>query len=216
MRPKIRKIDAGRLTPKDASALLGIPYETVLRYARELERKSLLKVLKEPSGKVVFTRADLEILRKHHEEDPRGAGSRFRPEADIDLHSRLLSDLRTISENLEAMADRAAALVNRLNKAPVSSTLWVKTIPLVGFKLRDAIPVTVVSDGKAFSALSAELGVEASGRNRISAVRALRERVAAEYLFLDQLKDRSPEEEERMRELDKVIVPEERGPKDNG
>ena len=197
-----RPIDAERLTPADASLLTGIPYETLLRYARELERNGLLKLHRE-SNRILFNREDIEVLLEHHEGNPRG--TEFRVEGNVDLHKQLLSDLATIAGNLEVVANKARGLVNLLKKAPVSSTTWIKTLPVEGVTLRKPIPITVVSDGKAFSASSGDIGSTASGPNRVKAVRALRMRLATEYVFLRQLSSLSEAEGERLAELQRFI-----------
>ena len=45
-------------------------------------------------------------------------------------------------------------------------------MPVPGVTLRQPIPVSVVSDGKTFSAYSADMGSTASSHNRVEAVRA--------------------------------------------
>jgi hypothetical protein len=197
-----RHIDAERLTPTDASLLTGIPYEILLRHARGLERKGLLKLHRE-SNRILFNREDLEVLKEHDEGNPRGTS--FRVEGNADLHKRLLSDLAAIADHLEAVANKARGLVNLLKKAPVSSTTWIKTLPVEGVTLRQPIPVSVVSDGKAFSASSGDIGSTATGPNRVKAVRALRMRLATEYVFLRQLSSLSEAEGDRLAELQRFI-----------
>jgi len=199
---EIRPIDAERLSPTDVSSLLGIPYELVLKYAHELTVAGLIEVPRE-AGRLFFSPAQLEVLRKHHEERPR-AGV-FRVEGDVDLHKRLLKSLDTLARKLDAMASLARARIKELNKAPASSTSWIITLPAVGFTLRKPIPVSVISDGKAFSASSADTGSTATGKNRVEAVRALRWRLATEYVYLGQLVSPSEGEADRLAELKRFI-----------
>lgn len=164
----VRKVDPGRLTPTDVAALLGIHYEAVLRYARELEEKGLLEVQRE-SGKYFFPSRVLPLLRKHHEEGAQA--SKFRVAGDVDLHKRLLGDLKLTARTLQAMARRIRVLVKDLEKGPASSTAWITTLPATtGLTLREPVAVTVDSDGTVFNAYSADTGSTASGSNRVQAV----------------------------------------------
>jgi transposase len=200
---RLQNLDAEKLSPTDASSLLGIPYELVLRYVRELERQGLLKVHRERSGRLFLSPADLDLLRKHHEERP--LASTFRVEGDVDQHKHVLLDLRTLASTLEAMAKLARARIKELTQGPASSTTWITTLPSAGLTLRKPIAVSVISDGKAFSAFSADTGSTASGRNRAQAVRALRKCLAAEYVYLGQLASPSEEAAERLADLQKFI-----------
>lgn len=197
-----RSINPERLSPTDVSNILGIPYDLVLKYAHELTATGLIEVARE-AGKLFFSPAQLEALRKHHEERPRASG--FRVEGDADLHRRLLKSLATMASKLDAMASLVRARIKELNKAPASSTSWISTLPVVGVTLRKPIPVSVISDGKAFSAFSGDTGSTASGKNRVEAVRALRLRLATEYVYLDQLASPSEGEAERLTELKRFI-----------
>lgn len=198
----IRHLNGERLTPTEASALLGIPYDLVLRYVRELERQGLLGTHRTLTGRVFLSPADLELLRKHHEERP--VASTFKVEGDIDQHKCVVQDLKTLASTLEEMARLARARIKELIQGPACSTTWISTLPITGVTLRQPIPVTVISDGKAFSAFSADLGSTASGRNRVLAVRALRKRLAVEYVYLDQVAT-SEEEKDRLADLRRFI-----------
>jgi predicted transcriptional regulator len=190
-------------SPTDASALLGIPYAAVLRYAKELEKRGLIQARRERNGRVFFSRENLDQLRHHHEHHP--SCSRFRAEGEVD-HNRHVSEIDTIASNLEAMAIRARTLADRLKKAPGISTIWIATLPATRLSLRRPLPVSVITDGKAFSAFSADTGSTASGRNRVDAVRALRRCVALEYLYLQELAAlATPEELERLADLKNLI-----------
>ncbi|HEX4960466.1 MAG TPA: hypothetical protein VF173_06485 [Thermoanaerobaculia bacterium] len=173
----IRDLKAEKLTPTEASALLGIPYDLVLRYVRELERQGLLAAHRTPAGRVFLSPSDLERLRKHHEDRP--VASTFKVEGDIDQHKHTVQDLETLAKTLEAMARLAKSRIKALTQAPACSTTWITSLPIGGISLRKPIPVTVISDGKAFSAFSGDLGSTASGRNRVQAVQALRKRLTA-------------------------------------
>jgi hypothetical protein len=199
---EIRRVNPERLSPTEVSNLLGIPYDLVLKYAHELTGKGLIEIARE-AGKLFFSPAQLEFLRKYHEERPRASG--FRVEGDPDLHKRLLKSLDTLASKLDAMASLARARIKELNKAPASSTSWISTLPAVGVTLRKPIPISVISDGKAFSAFSADTGSTATGTNRVEAVRALRWRLANEYVYLDQLASPSEGETERLAELKRFI-----------
>ncbi len=159
----IRDLKAERLTPTEASALLGIPYDLVLRYVRELEHQGLLEAHRTPIGRVFLSPASLERLRKHHEERP--VASTFKVEGDVDQHKHVVQDLKTLAKTLEAMARLAKSRIKALTQAPACSTTWITSLPITGISLRKPIPVTVISDGKAFSAFSGDLGSTASGRN---------------------------------------------------
>jgi len=199
-----RYLDAERLSPTDAALLLGIPYDRLLRYVSELEGQGLLQVQRESSRRLFLSPANLELLRKHHEQRP--LASTFKLEGDIDQHKYILRDLKTLASNLEAMAKLTRARLKEMNLGPASSTAWISNLPAKGATLRKPIPVCVVSDGKAFSAFSADTGSSASGRNRVEAVRALRWRLATEYVYLDQLASPSEEEAERLAELKRIIL----------
>ena len=203
----LRQLKAESLTPTEASLLLGLPYELVLRYVRELERQGFLQARRTITGRVFLVPTDLELLRKHHEERP--VASTFKVEGDVAQHKNVLQDLETLAKTLEAMARLARSRIKALSKAPACSTTWITTLPVAGVTLRKPIPVTVVSDGRAFSAFSGDLGSTASGRNRVQAVQALRKRLAAEYVYLDQVAT-SEEQEERLAELRRFIHDRER------
>jgi len=197
-------MNAERLSPTDASSLLGIPYELVLQYVHELERQGLLMVHRGKPGRLFISPADLDLLRRHHEERP--VASKFKVEGDVDQHRYVLRDLKTLASTLEAMARLARRRIKALTLGPASSTTWISTLPVVGLTLRKPIPVSVVSDGKAFSAFCADAGSTASGRNRREAVQALRKLLAAELVYLDQLTSPSAEEAERLADLARLIV----------
>jgi DNA-binding MarR family transcriptional regulator len=192
-------MNAEKLTPTEASSLLGIPYEVVLRYTRKLEKQGLIQVHREYSGRLFLSPADLDLLRKHHENRP--IGSRFMLEGDIEPHKHAVRDLSTLASTLEAMAKLARRRIKQMVQGPFSSTTWITTLPVVGLTLRKPIAVTVVSDGKAFSAFSADTGSTAYGQNRVQAVRALRKQLAAEYQYLGQLASLSEDEAERLSDL---------------
>jgi DNA-binding MarR family transcriptional regulator len=192
-------MNAERLSPTEASSLLGIPYEVVLRYTRELEKQGLIEVHREHSGRLFLSPADLDLLRKHHENRP--IASRFMLEGDIEPHKHAVRDLNTLASTLEAMAKLARRRIKQMVQGPFSSTTWITTLPVVGLTLRKPIAVTVVSDGKAFSAFSADTGSTAYGQNRVQAVRALRKQLAAEYQYLGQLASLSQDEAERLSDL---------------
>jgi len=59
-----RHLDAERLSPTDAASLLGIPYDLLLRYVRELEGQGLLQVQRESSRRLFLSPANLELLKK--------------------------------------------------------------------------------------------------------------------------------------------------------
>lgn len=195
-------VNAEKLTATEASTLLGIPYEVVLRYARQLEGQGLVSVHRE-NGRLFFSPADLDLLKNHHEERP--VGVKFRVEGDVEQHKLVLRDLKTLADTLEAMASLARKRIRELVKGPACSTSWITTLPVGGLTLRKPVSVTVVSDGKAFSAFSADTGSTASGQNRVQAVRALRKRLAAEYVYLGQLASPSEEEWERLSDLTRFI-----------
>ena len=199
-----RHLDAERLSPTVASSLLGLPYELVLRYVHELERQGLLKVQREIPGRLFLSPADLDLLRRHHEERP--VASKFKVEGDVDQHRYVLQDLKTLASTLETMARLARTRIKVLTQGPASSTTWISTLPAVGLTLRKPIPVSVVSDGKAFSAFCADAGSTASGRNRREAVRALRKLLAMEFVYLGQLASPSEEEAERLADLQRLIL----------
>lgn len=193
----------------DASSLLGIPYELVLRYVRELEGEGSIEIERK-AGRLYFSAAHLELIKRHHEKRPQG--SKFRVEGNADLHQHVLQDLKTLASTLEAMAKLARVRCKELIKAPACSTTWISTLPVAGLTLRKPIQVSVVSDGKAFSAFCGDTGSTATGRNRPDAVRALRQRLAAEYVYLDQLATLSAEEAERLATLRQLIRDPEREP----
>ena len=203
----LRQLKAENLTPTDVSLLLGISYDLVLRYVRELEQQGLLEAYRTPTGRVYLRPADLELLRKHHEERP--VASTFRVKGNIDQHKHVLKDLETLAKTLETMAKLARSRIKALNRGPACSTTWISTLPMDGVSLRKPIPVTVVSDGKAFSAFSGDVGSTASGRNRVEAVQELRKRLANEYVYLDQVAT-SKEETERLEDLRRFIRDDER------
>lgn len=197
----IQHLDAERLSPTDVSSLLGIPYDLVLRYVRELERQGLLTVHREKTGRLFLFPPALDLLRKHHEERP--VASKFKIEGDVDQYRHVVQDLKTLASTLEEMARLARARIKELIQGPASSTTWISTLP--GLALRMPIPISVVSDGKAFSASCADTGSTASGRNRVQAVRALRKRLAAEFVYLGQLTSPSQEEAEHLADLQRFI-----------
>jgi DNA-binding MarR family transcriptional regulator len=203
----LRQLKAESLTPTDASLLLGISYDRVLRYVRELEQQGLLEAYRTPTGRVFLRPADLELLRKHHEERP--VASTFKVAGNIDQHKHVLKDLETLAKTLETMAKLARSRIKALTRGPACSTTWISTLPIAGVSLRKPIPVTVVSDGKAFSAFSGDVESTASGRNRVQAVQELRRRLAYEYVYLDQLAT-SKEETERLEDLRRFIRDDER------
>jgi hypothetical protein len=145
----------------------------------------------------------LDLLKAHHEQRP--IGSKFKVEGDVEQHKLVLRDLKTLADTLEAMARRARRRMKELIQGPACSTSWITTLSVGGLTLRKPVAVTVVSDGKAFSAFSADTGSTASGQNRVQAVRALRKRLAAEYLYLGQLASPSEEEAERLSDLTRSI-----------
>jgi hypothetical protein len=203
----LRQLKAESLTPTDASLLLGISYDLVLRYVRELEHQGLLEAYRTPTGRVFLRPADLELLRKHHEERP--VASTFKVEGNIDQHKHVLKDLETLAKTLETMAKLARSRIKALTRGPACSTTWISTLPIAEVSLRKPIPVTVVSDGKAFCAFSGDVGSTASGRNRVQAVQELRKRLAFEYVYLDQVAT-SKEETERLEDLRRFIRDDER------
>jgi hypothetical protein len=196
-------VTAEKLTATEASILLGIPYDVLLRYAHELEDKGLFSIHRE-SGRLFFSSADLDLLKNHHEQRP--VGAKFRVEGDVEQHKLILRDLKTLADTLEAMARRARRRMKALVQGPACSTSWITTLPVGGLTLRKPVAVTVVSDGQAFSAFSADTGSTASGPNRVQAVRALRKRLAAEYLYLVQLPSPSEEEAERLADLKRFVT----------
>ena len=203
----LRQLRAEKLTPTDVASLLGIPYDLVLRYVRELESQGLLVAYRTPTGRVFLSPSDLELLRQRHEERP--VGSTLKVEGDIDQHKHVLKDLETLAKTLETMAKLAKKRIKALTRGPACSTTWISTLPIPGVSLRKPIPVTVVSDGKAFSAFSGDVGSTASGRDRVQAVQELRKRLAFEYVYLDQVAT-SKEETERLADLRRFIRDDER------
>jgi len=167
-----------------------------------LESQGLLVAYRTPTGRVFLSPSDLELLRQRHKERP--VASTFKVEGNIDQHKHVLKDLETLAKTLETMAKLARKRIKALTRGPACSTAWISTLPIAGVSLRKPIPVTVVSDGKAFSAFSGDVGSTASGRNRVQAVQELRKRLAFEYVYLDQVAT-SKEETERLEDLRRFI-----------
>ncbi len=205
MEPPLKAVtlDVEELSATDIAFLLGIRYEAVLRYAKELEASGLLRLVRAGRNRLVFTRADLEVLRGHHLQRKREALG----DGIFELHQQVLRELKIQHNHLTAMSRKVGGLVSKIKACPPSTSTLIQGVPLEGARLKTAIPVFVEPlGGNYFKASAADLGVEATAQGgRAVAVRALRQRIAAEFVYLRQLKQRSPKEEERYQELERFI-----------
>lgn len=197
MKPETEGLDAA-----EVAILLGIAYERVLRYARELEAAGLMRCARGFHNRRIFMPADLETLRKFHESRVR-AGD----EEALQLHKEVLREMDRVHNLLVAMTRKVSVLVNRIRKSPPAISTVIRSVPFAGTRLKSPIPVVVEPlGGRDFRASAPDIGVEAMGKySRGAAVRALRERIGAEFIFLRQKKKRTLEEEDRLQEIGRFI-----------
>jgi hypothetical protein len=196
---RTKGLDPSRLSPKDVSFLLGIFYEGALRYIHELEDAGRIRVEKDSRGQMWIDSTAVEEIRRHHRDRP--AVAKF--EGKDASREKLRIEARQLAAAAKSLQARAHKLVKAL-EIPAASSTWIGTVPGVGLRLTSYIPVIVEPQEKGFLASSADLGLEAQGRTRQEAVKGLRIRIAADFLYLLQ-KDRDEAEEERWQELLRFI-----------
>ena len=205
MRPLTEKsyrtkgLDPNRLSVKDVSFLLGIYYEGALRYIHELVEAGRIRVEKDHRGQMWIDSGAVEEIRRHHRDRPTVVKFEGREAS----REKLGIEARQLAAVAKSLHTRAQKIVKAL-EIPAASSTWIGTIPGVGLRLTSYIPVIVEPQEKGFLASNADLGLEAQGRTRSEAVRALRTRIAADFFYLLQ-KDREEAEEERWQELQRFI-----------
>ena len=201
---RVKGLDPNRLSPRDVSFLLGIYYEGALRYIHELKEAGRIRVEQDRRGQMWIDSRAVEEIRRRHQDRP--AVVKF--EGRDASREKLRIEARQLATAAKSLHARAQKLLKAL-EIPVASSTWIGTVPGVGLRLTSHIPVIVDPQDKGFLASSADLGLEAQGRTRSEAVRALRTRIAADFFYLLQ-KDREEAEEERWQELLKFISRDER------
>ena len=196
---RAKGMDPNRLSPKDVSFLLGIFYEGALRYIHEFEDAGRIRVEKDSRGQMWIDSTAVEEIRRHHRDRP--AVAKFQGK-DAN-REKLCIEARQLAAAAKSLHARAQKLVKAL-EIPAASSTWIGTVPGVGLRLTSYIPVIVEPQDKGFLASSADLGLEAQGRTRQDAVKGLRTRIAADFIYLLQ-KDRDEADEERWQELLRFI-----------
>jgi hypothetical protein len=198
----IRGLDPNNLSTSDVALLLGISYARALRAIRELEAAGKIDVWYEKS-QIRVSSAGVEVIRSQIVTQPNDSSSAKYQEPPT--RGKLLVQALQLTAAAMELHNRASRLVHAL-KIPGPTSTRIGSIPLEGVTLRAQIPVVVEVEpnGRDLRASASDLGLDAVGRTRQEAVRALRIRIAADYEYL-LAKERSAEEERRLEELVRYI-----------
>jgi hypothetical protein len=198
-----RGLDPDNLSVSDVALLLGVYYEGVLRTIHELERAGQIEKVWKERGKIRVNSAGVEAIRFRLAQRPNTSSSAQYQEPPT--RGKMLVEARQLAAAAEQLHRRARGLMHSLGTPGPTST-WIGSVPVVGVGLKAQIPVVVEVEpnGRDFRATASDLGLDALGGNRKAAIRALRERIGADYVYL-LAKQRNEEEQARLEELLKYI-----------
>jgi predicted transcriptional regulator len=198
---KIKGLDPENLSVSDVILLLGIYYNGALRVIHELEEAGKIEVRYE-KGQIRLTSEGLEAIRAELERRQALKSARYQ---EAPTRGQWLVEARQLAAAAKELHLRARRLRDSL-ETPGATSAWIGSVPVQGVRLKAQIPVIVEVEpnGKDFRAAACDLGLDALGGTRKEAVRALRECIGADYLYL-RAKERSAEGERRLEELLRYI-----------
>ena len=196
-----RGLDPENLGVSDVVLLLGIYYEGALRIIHELEEAGKIDVRYE-KGHIRVNSEGLEAIRAELEQRQAQRSVKYQ---EAPTRRQWLVEARQLTDAAAELHKRAKRLRDSL-ETPGPTSAWIGSVPVKGVRLKAQIPVIVEVEpnGRDFRATACDLGLDALGSTRKEAVRALRECIGADYLYL-RAKERAAEEERRLEELLKYI-----------
>ena len=192
---KVRGLDPEKVSLRDTALLLGIYYETVVRYMHELAEKGQIEVEREGSRYWLNSQA-VEAIRQLHQNRQDRVEEKYHEDPS---KRRLLPNVRQLASKAEELKQQALEILREV-ETPGACSTWIASVPGVGLRMKSHIPVLVEPAERGFLASAPDLGLDALGRTRSKAVSALRYRIATDFFNLLS-KSRDDTEEARLGEL---------------